>query len=204
MATSIVSISNLALQKLGAGSIASMDEDSREARVMNACYEPLRDRELRAHAWNFSIKRTTLAPSATTPDFDFTYAFPVPSDMLRLLPPARAGLDWTIEQLNGTPHILTNDGNTLEIRYVAKVTDPAIFDALFVDMLACKMAWHSCETITQSNTKKADIQQEYKDARAEARKINAFEQPVPEESEPPWLTARRTGPGASNFLTFGV
>jgi len=204
MATSVVSVSNLALQKLGAGSIVSMDEDSREARAANACYEPLRDRELRAHAWNFAIKRTTLAPSATTPDFDFTYAFPVPSDLLRLLPPARTGLDWTIENLNGTPHIHTNDGDTLEIRYVARMTDPTQFDALFVEMLAAKMAWHMCEGLTQSNTKKADIQQEYKDLRAEARKINAFEQPVPEESEPPWLAARRTGPGSANYLTWGV
>jgi hypothetical protein len=50
-------VANHALQKLGAQLISSMNEDTREARTVNACYSILRDRELRAHSWNFSIKR---------------------------------------------------------------------------------------------------------------------------------------------------
>ena len=61
---------------------------------------------------------------------------------------------------------------------------------LFADMLACKIAWHCCEEITQSNQKKADIEREYDKAKADAKRINAFEQATPQEPEPPWLTAR--------------
>ncbi|MBL0245974.1 MAG: hypothetical protein IPQ22_19025 [Rhodoferax sp.] len=100
-------------------------------------------------------------------------------------------------------HILTNEGTVLNLRYVARITDEAAFDELFVDMLACKIAWHCCETITQSNQKKADVMAEYKEARAEARRINAFEQASPQEPEPPWLTARRTGNSGQNWLRFG-
>jgi len=195
-------VANHALQKLGAQLISSMNEDTREARTVNACYSILRDRELRAHSWNFSIKRVALAPSSTVPAFEFAKAFPLPSDCLRPLPPAR-DVDWTIEYHNGSKHILTNEGTVIYLRYVSRVTDETQFDPLFADMLACKIAWHCCEEITQSNQKKADIEREYDKARADAKRINAFEQATPQEPEPPWLTARYAGDRGQNWLRFG-
>lgn len=193
MATSDVSVCNLALQKLGAGRIVSLSENSENAKAVNACYESLRDKELRTYLWNFARKRAILAASSVTPAFTFTYAFPVPSDFLRLIKPARLGLDWHVEQHEGGLAILTNDGNTLEIRYIAKVTNPALFDPCFVEMLACKIAWHCCERITQSNTKKAGLMEEYKEAKQEARRTNAFELPKNPEPIDEWLAARQTG-----------
>lgn len=193
MAISDVAICNLALQKLGASRISSLSDASENARECNAAYETIRDRELRANRWKFAIKRTTLAPSSTTPDFTYTYAFVLPPDCLRVLFPARLGLDWKIENHVGDPAILTNDGNTLEVRYVARITDPTKFDALFVEALAAKLAWHLCETFTQSNTKKAAALDEYKMALAEARKINAIELGVLKQPVDEWLMARRIG-----------
>ena len=201
-ALSQVRVANLALQKLGATEIVSMDEDTRERRAITRCYTMLRDRELRAHSWNFSIKRAVLAPSSVAPAFEFAKAFPLPSDCLRPLPPAR-DVDWTIEYHNGSKHILTNEGTVIYLRYVSRVTDETQFDPLFADMLACKIAWHCCEEITQSNQKKADIEREYDKARADAKRINAFEQATPQEPEPPWLTARYAGDRGQNWRRFG-
>ena len=91
------------------------------------------------------------------------------------------------------PAILTNDGTTLSLRYVARITDPTQFDALFVDALACKIAWQLCEALTQSNTKKQAANQEYVLAIREARKMNAIE--IGTQSQPidEWILARRTG-----------
>ena len=191
MAISDVAIANLALQKLGSGHITSLSQDDPSARAVNACYEQIRDMELRKHPWNFARKRITLAPDATTPSFDFDYAFPLPSDCLRLLPPSRNGLDWRIEQHNGTTAILTNDGDSLEVNYIARITDPTQFDPCFIDMLAAKIAEQCCEKITQSNTKKADVRADYAQARIEARRMNAFENISDEMPEDPWLAARR-------------
>lgn len=199
---SYITIANLALQKLGASLIVSPSEDTREARTIAACYGPLRDKELRAHNWNFSIKRQILAPSTTIPAFGFAKAFALPTDYLKILPPAR-NVDWTIEVIDGRPHILTNEGDVLYLRYIAKVTDEATFDSCFMEMLACKIAWHCCETITQSNQKKADAMTEYNLAKAEAKRTNAFEQATPDEPEPPWLSVRRTGGYGQNWLRFG-
>ena len=201
-ALSQVRVANLALQKLGAGEIVSMDEDTRERRAITRCYSMLRDRELRAHNWNFSIKRKVLAPSSVAPLFEFAKAFPLPADCLRPLPPAR-DVDWTIEYHEGSKHILTNEGTVIYLRYVSRVTDETQFDPLFADMLACKIAWHCCEEITQSNQKKADIEREYDKAKADAKRINAFEQATPQEPEPPWLTARYAGDRGQNWLRFG-
>lgn len=191
MAVSEASICNLALQKLGAGRIISLSDDSAPARAVNACYSFLRDREARANKWNFAKKRAVLAPSTVTPAFDFGYAFPLPTDCLRLLPPSRDTLDWRIENHEGRPSILTNDGDTLEIEYLATVTDPNQFDTLFIEMLACKIALNICEEITQSNTKKADLLAEYKDLKREAKQVNAFENIAEEAPEDSWLSARR-------------
>ncbi len=191
MPASEVSISNLALQKLGAKAIVTLTEDSKSARECNKCYEFLRDQQLRAHVWNFAKTRKTLAPDAAEPDFDFLYAFTLPADYLRLLPPKRLNLDWRIENHNGARSILTNDGDTLKIIYIARITDPNMFDELFIEMFASKMAWHMCEAITQSNTKKDDALRDYKIARDEAKRINAFENISDEEPEDPWLAARR-------------
>ena len=193
MAVSDVAICNLALQKLGASRISSLSDASKNARECNAAYEFIRDKELRANRWKFAIKRATLAPSSTEPDFTYLYAFTLPTDCLRVLFPARLGLDWKIENHLGSPAILTNDGNTLEIRYLAKVTDPTKFDACFVEALSCKMAWHLAEAITQSNSKKDAALNEYKMAIAEARRMNAVELGVLKQPVDEWLAARRVG-----------
>ncbi|MDH4185528.1 MAG: hypothetical protein OEV08_00905 [Nitrospira sp.] len=193
MATSNVSIANLALQKLGAPSIVALDENSVAARAINACFEAMRDRELRAYFWKFAKRRATLAPHATVPDFSYALAFPLPVDFLRLIKPARVGLDWHLEYHEGVQAILTNDGDELEIRYIAKITDPTLFDPMFVEMLACKIAWHCCEQLTQSNSKKQILMEEYRGLKNEARQVNAFEvhaQPQPVDE---WLTARWNG-----------
>jgi len=201
-AVSQVRVANLALQKLGAAEIVSMDEDTRERRAISRCYTMLRDRELRAHNWNFSIRRKVLAPSSVAPLFEFAKAFPLPSDCLRPLPPSR-DVDWTIEYHEGSKHILTNEGTVIYLRYVSRVTDETQFDPLFADMLACKIAWHCCEELTQSNQKKADIEREYDKAKADAKRTNAFEQATPQEPEPPWLTARYAGDRGQNWRRFG-
>jgi hypothetical protein len=199
MATSDVSICNLALQKLGAARINTLAETG--AKDVAACYEQQRDLEQRKYLWNFGKTRVQLAASSVAPAFTFANAFPVPANLLRIIKPARLGLDWQLEQHEGVLAILTNDSAPLDVRYFAKVTNPALFDPCFVEMLACKIAWHCCERVTQSNSKKAALMEEYKEHKAEARKTNAFELPTQEEPEDEWVVAREGG--SRNWLRFG-
>jgi hypothetical protein len=47
-----VAICNTALNRLGANTITSFTENSKEARLCNAEYEGIRDQVLRSHPWN--------------------------------------------------------------------------------------------------------------------------------------------------------
>jgi hypothetical protein len=193
MANSVVTICNLALQKLGSSGIVVIDEDSTNGRACNTCYDIMRQRELRAHPWSFSIQRFVLAPTTAVPLFTYLYAFPIPPNCMRVLLPARSGLDWRLESFQGQTMIMTNDGTSLSVKCLIDIVDTTRFDPLFVEALACKMAWHMCEQVTQSNTKKDALKQEYKDVIAEARKANAFEKIVDDQPVDTWISARING-----------
>lgn len=191
MATSDVEVCNLAMQKLGASRIASLTEESTNAEECNACYDQLRKTEIRRYNWNFARKRASLAASAVEPDHGFAYAFPLPADCLRILPPNELEVDWQIESHEGQNAILTNWTAPLELTYLSDITDPTRFDDLFTEMLACRIAMQTCKKITGSETAKANALAEYKDARSEAKRTNAFENVSSEPPEDPWLAARR-------------
>lgn len=185
-----VDICNLAMQKLGAKRIAVLTEDSRNARSCNTSYNFVRDAVVRSHPWSFALKRSQLAPSATTPAFDFGYQFPLPADCLRHLKPNDNDLDWVIE--GGS--ILTNDvastAPVINLRYIARITDANKFDPLFIQAFAAALAWEMCEEITQSNSKKDAMLANYKYWIGEARKANAFEQIAADPPEDTWITAQ--------------
>jgi hypothetical protein len=61
-----VEICNSALNMLGANNITDLTEDSKNARLLNQRYEPIRDAVFRTHAWNCLIKRIELAADTDT------------------------------------------------------------------------------------------------------------------------------------------
>tara|TARA_R110000803_G_scaffold124079_1_gene191901 strand:- start:11830 stop:12408 length:579 start_codon:yes stop_codon:yes gene_type:complete len=191
MSSSDVDICNLALQRLGAKPISSLSQDSTAARACNRAYEHSRDSELRAHPWSFARARASLAAESTDPIFGFAKQYPLPSDYLRILP--NDGVNGTSTQndfqIEGRK-ILTDDSSPISLVYLRKVTDTNEFDALFVELLASRIAVEIAEKVTQSNTKKADAQQQYKEVKAEARKVNAFERPAQELPTDPWIASR--------------
>lgn len=188
--SSVVEVCNGALQKLGAARIVSLNDDSRNARSMNAAHGRIRDRLLRRHAWNFSIKREQLAASATAPPFGKARAFPLPSDYLRLLPPEFPHnvnwRDWQIE----SGEILTNDAAPLDVRYVRAVTDPNEMDALFRELWSTELALDTCQEITNSNTKKEGLREDKKLILQDAKQVNAFENMPTQPPVDVWITAR--------------
>ena len=82
---SVVQICNSALNQLGAASITSLTDNSKNARLCNERYATVRDAVFRSHPWNSLIKRQQLAQDTATPAYGFSYQFTLPSDCLRLL-----------------------------------------------------------------------------------------------------------------------
>jgi hypothetical protein len=199
MAVSEVSICNSALIKLGEDTIVALSDDTNRARVMNSRYEFVRDAELRRNKWRFAIKRASLAALSTAPDSDFDLAYQLPTDYIRLVEGgdlrSRADLsDYrsTSSQLYSVENgmILTNIEAPLAIRYMAKITDPAVFDATFVEALSARLAFECCERITQSDSKKQICWQDYRNSIKEAIAASAIENPAESIADDTWVMAR--------------
>lgn len=196
---SVIQVANRALTKLGSARITSIDDDVKAARSVKSCFEDLRDDELRAHRWQFAMKRTTLAALSTAPAFGYEYQYQVPSDFLRLdmvddrFPSVvmdnyigTEALDWILEG----NLILTDIEAPLKLRYIAQITDPNAWDASFREALACRLAAELAEDLTQSNQKRQLAWQEYKEAISKAVRTNAIEKIPVTPPDEAWVVGR--------------
>ena len=68
---SVVDICNGALNQLGATTILSLTEDSKNARLCNSRYTQVRDSLFRSHPWNCLQKRVELAADTAKPAWGF-------------------------------------------------------------------------------------------------------------------------------------
>ena len=82
---STVDICNGALNQLGATTILSLTEDSKNARLCNSRFKQVRDAVFRSHPWNCLQKRVEIAVDTTAPAWGFSFAYTLPADCLRLL-----------------------------------------------------------------------------------------------------------------------
>lgn len=165
-------ICNLALDKLGAEPIQSISAPTKpNEKLLARQYPHIRDSELRKHRWLFSLEVRTLTPSGApieNDNDDTLYRYTFPPNALRAV--RESGTTW---QVRGR-EILDPSSTTVTVKFVMQV-ETALFDELFTEAVACKLAEVCCEKITQSTDKKQDCKDDYKRAIDDARKINAFE-----------------------------
>lgn len=199
MATSDVAIANLALTKIGDLRIISLSENTKPAREVNAVYSMLRDKLQRTYNWRFCVKRAVLAAESTAPVFDYSYQYPVPSDCLRILQinayyPApdlsdlisSGGQEYVLEG----GKILTRSSGSMNLRYLARISDPTKFDTSFDEAFASSIAYNVAEALTQSDGKKNAALRDYRMALSEAIRANAIENPPESIADTTWLTVR--------------
>lgn len=143
---------NDALGQIGATPINAIDDGSVNANHCQRFYPALRDGLLRSAHWNFAMRRVELAQEATAPAFEFAYSYALPADLLKIaeyngstpstgdgtdltLLEARQLTKWRIEGRS----LLTNDGE-VKIVYVARITNPDIWDPIFYQLVATWLA----------------------------------------------------------------
>jgi len=184
---SVTGICNRALQLVGSAQrIMNITDNSREARAVNATYDYCRRQELRTHPWNFAIKRAQLSNDVAPPAFDEQYAFTLPADCLRVLVPFEASDDWQVEGRK----ILSTSALPLNLRYIADIEDPTVFDPSFCEALAARIAMAIVEDMTQSTAKQQQLAQVYKNFLGEARKADALENTPVAPPDSDWITSR--------------
>lgn len=162
--TSIVSICNLALTRIGAQTINDLEEASSAARHCKALYEPTRDSLLEKHPWRFARSRASLAAlvvSEADKPREWSQVYALPSDSLTPLyiEPASAGTIplhrdcytgpeyWRQQIPDATPpfevragrQIMTDEEDAVLI-YTARIEDPTRYEPLFVEALSWRLA----------------------------------------------------------------
>lgn len=192
-----VSIVNRALIKLGEQTILLLTDNVKQARTMAALFEDTRDAELRAHRWKFAMRRTLLTALVEPPPWGYQLQYDLPADFLALVQVneihlrsgAKQRPPWRLEGRR----LLTDLAAPLAVRYVARVDDTAVFDPLFVDALACRLAMEACEAQTQSDTKFQRVAGMYREAINLAVRQDSVEAPPDELPDGTWLESRQGG-----------
>jgi len=131
--TSITEIYNRALALVGANLISTPDEVSKEAENCKLFWPGIRDALLMEHRWQFALKRVVPEEIADFDDEEWTHAYQLPNDFLRL-----DEISGVSEYLIQGNRILADDQPLLT--YVARIEDVTQYDPLFVETAVYRLA----------------------------------------------------------------
>ncbi len=174
---SVVNICNSALNLIGASTISALTEDTKNARLCNQRYEPVRNRVFRGHNWNCLIKRVQLAANSTNPVIEYAKSYALPSDCLRVLKihngttdSIASDLDYKIEGKN-----IVTDETTVYLVYIALDTDPNNYDVYLREAISHQLAADLAYAITNNATLANNYMTRADERLREARFIDATE-----------------------------
>ena len=182
----LVEIVNNALIFLGERPIQSLEQPTQPAVLAAALWPGCRDEVLRAHPWNFAIKRAVLAPLAEAPAFGYGQQFALPADWLRTLDTDIRNKDYKMEGRR----ILCN-ATSLQLRYVARIDEVRDWDALAASAAARCLASKLAYPLTKSASLQDAQWQLYVQVLGQARSVDAQEDPADEFEESSLLSVRR-------------
>lgn len=160
---SVVEICNRALSNIGnSRSINSLNEASKEAGECSLHFDACRDSVLADFDWNFATKRVALADTGAPPP-DWQYAYRYPTDCVRITeimvpgvrnPTASQRISYEVgADADGTGKLIYTDQEDAWLKYVGRVTDVNMYDAIFAEALA----WRLAAAINMALTGNADL-----------------------------------------------
>ncbi len=149
-----VQICNIGLSFINVPAITALTDNSKAGRECNLNYEPKRDDLLRLYEWKFATTRVSLAPTTTTPAYEWTYEMNLPADCIKLLHVGDVDGYQRVYSLENNK-ILTNE-TILYIKYTKRITETSTMDPLFRAALSMYLAQHLANPLgMKSEYKKA-------------------------------------------------
>lgn len=155
---SVIEICNIALSNIGnSRSINSLEEASKEAGACSLHFDACRDAVLSDFDWNFATKRIALADTNMPPS-DWQYAYQYPVDCLRIIeimvpglrnPTAAQRVQYTTG-IDDNGRLIYTDQSSAWLKYVSRVTDVNLFDAIFSEALSWRLAAAICMQLAGS------------------------------------------------------
>jgi hypothetical protein len=196
--TSKTDICNRALIKIGKATIRDIDTDeSTQGTVCKAVYDAMLNEILRQAEWNFAVTRQSLNKDISyTANGEWANGFILPT-----LPPVikiisvENNAAFKIER-----RLLVTNVNEINLKYIGRVTDPNLYDALFINVLVLRIAYEIAFTLTSQANLTDKLYKEYLLALEEAKNQNSQDDNELPIQDSNWTNARLRS--LSNNLTF--
>lgn len=159
--TSKVQICNMALSRIGAATITALTDNTAEAKLCSTLFDDLADRVMMQGSWTSTITRASLVQTSTTPTFEFTYEYQLPTDpkCLKVLGIDEDTIGRTEYKIEGDK--LLTDSSSIKIRYIGQLTDTEDYDPLLVEAIEVLLASYLAKSITGSTVDADRLRQEY-------------------------------------------
>lgn len=189
MALNKTLICNMAIIPLGCTRIHDIDDDDTEHAVLcRLYYDEIVDEILRAHEWNRAIWYQSLAELSEDDDDyllddyeEYNYQYSLPTDPYCLRPleiPEHRGVDYEI-----VGRYLLCNLETVVLKYIKRITDPAQFDPLLAKAISYRLAADLALTITNLKTSRDDLLKMFEWQLNRAKTIDGIESEEPQVEE---------------------
>ncbi len=167
MALNGLELANRALIKLGAAPIQNFDDPVTEANVAKLLYPTLRDSLLSSHPWSFATAQQPLVRLIGRPVADFSYAYQLPNDFLRVLSAGsqQKGQGLTYRILERRLHC---DSDHVILSYIFRAKEvnfPPFFDQLMIAKLAAEFCLPIVESVSRAEVLNRFAEEEFRRAR---------------------------------------
>lgn len=178
------------------------DENNEVARLVTVVFDST-IRELgRDHEWNCLRMRQDIPQLTATPDFGYDFQYQLPGELIRLLRLNGRDIQDVTDLYDIEGRKLLTNATSAKIQYIGYTADTTIYDSLFVEALAMKLAGKLATIIRQDEALGQALKQEYLQVTLpRARKVDGNERnkaPYDPREKSRLLNARRLGTQAGS------
>lgn len=178
---------------IGKSTITALTDDVEARYKFDQAWTGVVEEAFMEGDWNFAKKTSSLSASGSVPVEGWTYAFDLPDDYLRTVavtPYAlwRGGFYDYVDQGG----LICANTDSLSLTYIsdAKVELVDTWPTMFWRMVAMKLAYETCEALTNGATKQEDLDRRLKVAVRKAKNIDARNEGNQQLGPGSWLRAR--------------
>lgn len=149
-------ICNTALSKLGEAPLSAINANGTlPSRLCYMHYHPARREVLCATRWSFAMRKTTLKSAEPAPDDQHAVSHTLPTDCLRVL-----NVNCSQWMLRG--RCVYCPVSEIKLLYTADIEDCKLFEPLFAEALATRLACKLCIPLINSTTALQALRDEYR------------------------------------------
>lgn len=187
---------NQALIHLGQAPIAALNDGVLSVNVFNNAWDGVVEEAFNEGDWNFARATVEMSPATGTPSAGFQYVYDYPSDYERTVAVGVTAL------FEAPFYDFMDEGGRLHanieplfLRYIRNdlASDVLVWPTMFWRFVAVKLAYETCERITQSTTSTDKLERKLQKALRKAKSVDARNQPGQRLPTGSWNRARNGG-----------